>query len=161
MTPEGPEKGMRSRGGETGGLTLRDAIQFYEARGYAGQFGAREEGQVICFSCQKRHDASSIHLDSLRRVEGASDPADMALVAALRCPSCGSWGTGTFMFGPAASPEDNEAIRKMEDIRHCLQSMGPDGLCEISPAPQHHLERAADMERTAEPEHLPPDRLPL
>jgi len=151
MGPAEAVRIMKSRGGETGGLTLRDAISYYESRGYRGQFGARDEGKVICFACQSRMDAALIRLDSLRRVEGASDPADMALVAALRCPNCGSWGTGTFTFGPMASPEDNEAIRKMEDIRHCLQAMGPDGLCdlrEVGGPPQHHVERAADLERT-------------
>lgn len=142
---------MKSRGGETGGLTLRDAIAYYESRGYKGQFGAREGGQVMCFSCQTRNEPATVRLDSLRRVEGVSDPADMALVAALRCPQCGAWGTGTFMYGPMAAPEDNEAIRKVEDIRQCLQTMGSDGVCDLSGLdgpPQVHLDRAAELERT-------------
>lgn len=138
---------MQSRGGETGGLTLRDAIQYYESQGYKGQFGAREGGAIMCFSCQTRNDPAGVRLDSLRRIEGVSDPADMALVAALRCPACGSWGTGTFMFGPMAAPEDNDAIRKVEDIRACLHSIGPDGFCNLDHIPQRHVDRVAELER--------------
>ncbi|GEM_PF-3010525 len=126
---------MKSRGGETGGLTIRDAIQDYESRGYKGQFGAREGGRVMCFTCQTRNDPKAVELDSLRRIEGVSDPADMSVVAALRCPKCGAWGTGTFMIGPMASPEDNDALRLMDDVRRCLQSMGADGVCEVRAPP--------------------------
>jgi hypothetical protein len=109
---------MRSRGGETGGLTLLDAIHDFERRGYGGQFGAREGGRILCFTCQTRNDPREVRLDGLRRVEGASDPADMAVVAALRCPRCGARGTGTFMIGPMASPEDNEALRLLQANAH-------------------------------------------
>jgi hypothetical protein len=147
---------MKSRGGETGGLTLRDAIQYYVDRGYKAQFGARVGGAVMCFACQTRNDPKLVELDSLRRVEGSSDPDDMAVVAALRCPNCGAWGTGTFMIGPMASPEDNEALRLMDDVRRCMQTMGPDGVCDLRPPPSaggpeplsaERLDHIAEMER--------------
>jgi hypothetical protein len=145
---------MKSRGGETGGLTLRDAILYYESRGYKGQFGAREGGKVVCFTCQTRNDPKRVQLDSLRRVEGSSDPDDMAVVAALRCPACGAWGTGTFMIGPMASPEDNDALRLMDDVRRGMQSLGPDGLHDIREPPaaptalsSERRDHIADLER--------------
>ena len=112
---------MESRGGETGGLTILEVLRDYEERGYQGQFAAREGGVMKCFSCGARNEPKQVHLDSLRRVEGASDPADMALIGALKCPSCGARGTATFKYGPDAPPEDADAMRLIEDIRACLQ----------------------------------------
>ena len=117
---------MLSRGGVTGGLTILDAIRGYEARGYLGQFAAREGGAMECFTCHRISPPSDVRLDSLRRIEGVSDPADMALVAALKCPNCGAEGTATFKYGPGATPEEGEALRLIEDVRACMAvpSMG-------------------------------------
>lgn len=112
---------MESRGGETGGLTILEVLRDYEERGYQGQFVAREGGVMKCFSCGARNEPTHVRMDSLRRVEGVSDPADMALIGALRCPSCGAKGTATFKFGPDATPADADAMRLIEDVRSCLQ----------------------------------------
>lgn len=112
---------MESRGGETGGLTILEVLRDYEERGYRGQFAAREGGVMKCFSCGARNEPTQVRMDSLRRVEGASDPADMALIGALRCPHCGAKGTATFKYGPDATPADADAMRLIEDVRACLQ----------------------------------------
>ena len=112
---------MESRGGETGGLTILEVLRDYEDRGYRGQFAAREGGVMKCFSCGARNEPTHVRMDSLRRVEGASDPADMALIGALQCPSCGARGTATFKYGPDATPADADAMRLIEDVRACLQ----------------------------------------
>lgn len=112
---------MESRGGVTGGLTILEVLHEYEDRGYTGQFAAREGGAVKCFSCQARNEPDEVRLDSLRRVEGVSDPADMCLIGALRCPSCGAKGTATFKYGPGAPPGDADAVRLIEDVRQCMQ----------------------------------------
>lgn len=112
---------MESRGGVTGGLTILEALREYEDRGYTAQFAPREGGAIKCFSCGGRQEPEQVKMDSLRRIEGVSDPADMALVGALRCPSCGAKGTTTFKYGPDAPAADAEAMRLIEDVRRCMQ----------------------------------------
>lgn len=108
---------MESRGGETGGLTILEVLREYEQRGYTGQFAAREGGDIKCFSCGARMAPQEVEMESLRRVEGVSDPADMALIGALACPRCGVRGTATFKYGPDAPPGDGDAMRLLEDVR--------------------------------------------
>lgn len=115
---------MRSRGGVTGGLTITEALHLYEERGYTGQFGAREGGAIKCFGCGALNEPSSVPMDSMRRIEGVSDPDDMSMVAAVQCPSCGARGTLTVMYGPMAPPEDNEALRRLTDAREALRTSG-------------------------------------
>lgn len=111
---------MESRGGETGGLTILEVLRDFETRGYEGQFATREGGAIKCFTCGARNEPDHVKMDSLRRVEGVSDPADMVLIGALRCPACGVRGTATFKYGPGAPPGDGEAMRLIEDVRRVL-----------------------------------------
>lgn len=108
---------MDSRGGITGGLTIADALHDYEGRGYEGQFIVREGGKLQCCACNRANPADRVQLDSLRRIEGVSDPADMNAIAALRCPSCGTRGTATLTYGPNAPRADGDALRLMESQR--------------------------------------------
>jgi hypothetical protein len=99
------------------GTTLVEVVKGYEAAGFTGQFGAREEAMVICFTCRTETPAREVHLEKLRRTEGASDPDDMAAVAAVVCPHCGQKGTLVLHFGAEATPEENEVLRDLEDDR--------------------------------------------
>ena len=99
------------------GTTLVEVIRQLESDGYAGQFAAAEDGQVLCFTCHQRSAAGEVHLDMLRRTEGASDPDDMVAVAALTCPHCGAKGTVALKFGPEATPEESEVLRLFDDRR--------------------------------------------
>jgi hypothetical protein len=49
----------------------------------------------------------------LRRIEGASDPADMIAIAAVKCPNCGTKGTAVLGFGPEADEDDAEVLRRL------------------------------------------------
>jgi hypothetical protein len=99
------------------GTTLVEIINAFEADGYTGQFIALDGGKVRCARCREEVDASSVELHALRRTEGASDPADMAAVGALVCPSCGCKGTIVLRFGPEASVEEADVLRLLEDRR--------------------------------------------
>ncbi len=137
---------MQSRGGVTGGYTILDALRVYEERGYTGQFAPREGGAMECFTCHRVSPPAEVHLDSLRRIEGASDPADMSLVAALKCPRCGAHGTATFKYGPGASPEEGEALKLIADVRSCMstgivgEECVPSYLIGREPLPQRGLD---------------------
>jgi hypothetical protein len=99
------------------GTTLVEVIRRFEADGYEGQFAAVEDRQVLCFSCDMRHEAAGMQLDALRRTEGASDPDDMVAVAALTCSHCGAKGTVALKYGPDATPEESEVLRLLDDQR--------------------------------------------
>lgn len=108
---------VQSRGGVTGGLTLTDAIREYEARGYTGHFTPAAGGVVECQACGHKLRPDDVTMRSMRRIEGVSDPADMALVGALECPNCHERGTVTLAFGPHTPPEEAAILRGLEDLR--------------------------------------------
>jgi hypothetical protein len=54
---------------------------------------------------------------SLRRLEGASDPADMLAVVALECGVCNASGTMVLGYGPAAADADSDVLRALQDRR--------------------------------------------
>lgn len=108
---------MWSRGGVNGGLTIHDALQEFEARGFRSQFAAREGGSLECVECNHRLIPDDVVLRDMERIEGVSDPSDMVLVGALECPVCHARGTATIAVGTHAPAEDAEVLRHLEDIR--------------------------------------------
>lgn len=79
-----------------------------------GQFRAEAGTQVHCFTCRREFAGASIDASAARRLEGASDPADMLLVVAVACPHCGASGALTLNYGPEATLEDAEVLRALE-----------------------------------------------
>ena len=97
------------------GLTLTEAMRNLEAEGFTGQFIARDGGMLECTACRTRTHAKDMAGEHrLVRLEGASDPADMIAVAALRCPSCDTRGTMVLSYGPEASLEDADILRCLD-----------------------------------------------
>ncbi|MGQ0520313.1 MAG: hypothetical protein ACT4PX_04060 [Actinomycetota bacterium] len=101
------------------GTTLVEIIRRFEERGYRAQMAAEPGCLLRCFACRVDSPAAAVHLDALRRTEGASDPADMVAVAAVRCPSCGAGGTVALKYGPGATPEEAEVL-------HAFDALGPE-----------------------------------
>jgi hypothetical protein len=101
--------------GSTGGTTLTEVIDRLESRGYGAQFGAREGGEILCFTCRNAFPAGEADIEALERLEGASDPDDMAAVAAMRCPRCDAQGTLVLKYGPESTPEDGEVLLALGD----------------------------------------------
>jgi hypothetical protein len=101
----------------TDATSLAEAIDHFEAAGFAAQLAARPGGRVRCVECTAESRAMDVELDALIRVEGASDPDDMVAVAALTCPACGAKGTVALKYGPEASLEEAEVLRDLEDRR--------------------------------------------
>jgi len=93
-----------------GSATLTDVIAEFDALGFTGQFIPVPDGALRCLTCQTVTPAEDISMDTLRRLEGASDPADMAAVAALTCPHCGTKGTVVLKYGPDANVEDADVL---------------------------------------------------
>ncbi len=98
--------------------TLRRVIAELEAEGYRGQFGAREGGVVRCFSCRHEFAPKDATVETVRRLEGASDPDDMIAVLPLSCPQCATQGTLVLAYGPEASLEDSEVLAALPEPDH-------------------------------------------
>jgi hypothetical protein len=116
---------VESRGGETGGLTLVEALGVYEARGYLGQFGDTSEGKVRCFTCGSVSSSEGVHVDARLRIEGASDPADESIVCAVQCPNCSARGTLVLPFGSRVRFHDAAALSTLDNAEK--RTMWPRG----------------------------------
>lgn len=97
------------------GTSLVEIIRRLEEKGYTAQMAAEEGGAIRCFTCRTDSPAADVHLEMVCRTEGASDPADMVAVAAVRCPNCGVQGTVALKYGPGASPEEAEVLALLDD----------------------------------------------
>jgi hypothetical protein len=75
----------------------------------------QDDGWLTCAVCRGRTSARDAKVDSLRRVEGASDPADMAAILGMTCESCGARGTAILRYGPEASPGEAAVLVAMAE----------------------------------------------
>lgn len=94
--------------------TLTEIIQLMEQSGYGAQMIVADGGRITCRACGSTQRPARYEVHDQRRTEGASDPADMALVVAMRCPECGASGTLTAKYGPAATPDEAEVLRQLD-----------------------------------------------
>lgn len=97
-----------------GADTLMDVLQLARDKGYTVQLTARQTGQVECGSCNEMNDPATIKVNAVRRLEGATDPADEMLIAAAHCPNCGSAGVLTLGHGPNASEADSLVLESLD-----------------------------------------------
>jgi len=105
-----------SNGFASDARSLSEILAMYEAEGFTDQLGVRPGGRIICFSSRHEAAAEDFELVSLSRLEGASDPDDMLAVVALRCPSCGTKGTLVLNYGPEATEDDVDVLRRLEAV---------------------------------------------
>jgi hypothetical protein len=84
------------------------------AAGFAADFRAVDGGAIACGACGRSSPAERFSEVDLRRMEGASDPDDLTAVLSARCPSCGTGGAAVLAYGPTASPEDAEVLRRLD-----------------------------------------------
>jgi hypothetical protein len=101
-------------GATAGASSLTELTDGLERDGYAGQFVPEAGGVLRCLACGYRFAAKEIAPDRLCRVEGASDPADMAAVAALTCPRCHTKGTVVLKYGPDTDPDSADVLAQLE-----------------------------------------------
>ena len=77
-----------------------------------------EAGAVLrCGSCGAVTDASTFERRWQNRLEGASDPDDMAQVSGLVCPACGVLGTFVSLFGPGAGTDAADVMVAFQAAR--------------------------------------------
>ncbi len=97
--------------------SLSSVMNDFDAVGHDGQFVAREGALLLCLTCHEELPAAGQNADDMRRLEGASDPADMVMVVPVRCPHCGTAGTLTAHYGPEASAEEAEVLLALDRRR--------------------------------------------
>ncbi len=97
--------------------SMLEVLRDYEAAGYAGQFSVVDDALVLCHTCRNRSEPGELAVVSMRRLEGASDPADMMILAVVTCPICATGGVLTLNYGPEASAEQAEVQAALNDRR--------------------------------------------
>jgi hypothetical protein len=108
MTAGGPPDGP------AGASTLLDVLAEASAAGYGSQLIVTDGGQVHCPVCDTTQAVRDVEVAGFRRLEGASDPADMLLVTWGTCSGCGRGGVATLGYGPNASEGDVAALAQLD-----------------------------------------------
>jgi hypothetical protein len=97
--------------------TLAGILRAVADDGYTSQFAAREGSRVVCFTCRNEYPAAELTVETLRRLEGASDPDDMLVVAPVACPRCDARGSLVLNYGPEAPPDESEVLLALAEPR--------------------------------------------
>ncbi|MFN0091078.1 MAG: universal stress protein [Acidimicrobiales bacterium] len=97
--------------------SLAEVLDAYASAGYGEHHWATEDGEFRCGRCGRTARPETVRLESLRRLEGVSDPDDMVAVVAAECPHCAARGTLTLTYGPMASPGDSALLTAASDQR--------------------------------------------
>ncbi len=85
--------------------------------GYPCEFIVRAGGRVACPGQGLEVPADALRVDRVERFEGVSDPDDMSILVAGTLGEGGPRGTLVLGFGPMASPEHNEILDRLQDLR--------------------------------------------
>ena len=97
--------------------TLVEVLAGLAEEGFTEDVLVREDGHVCCRRCGHCVAPQDMQLRHFRRVEGASDPGDMAAVLGLECPECGTRGSAVVRYGPEAGPGDVIILQHVDDRR--------------------------------------------
>jgi len=94
--------------------TLTSVLDGLAAEGYHTHLTAEEGGSIRCGSCDETSPAGEFRVDSVRRLEGASEPDEMMSVVAACCPRCGECGVAVLGHGPVASEADLDVASHLD-----------------------------------------------
>jgi hypothetical protein len=98
--------------------SLHDVLARLEREGFVGQFRPGPAARIHCFSCGRDFAADQVSADSVSRLEGQSDPADMMIVIPLQCPHCEVRGTLVASYGPESTVEEVEVVTALHRTPH-------------------------------------------
>lgn len=113
MTREEQQPPMPAQGSDTLLHVLNEAAD----GGYGTQFIPRDDGLIECVGCASANGPAAFDIVHYRRLEGASDPADMLIVVWSACPTCEAHGTVTLGYGPNATGADASVLALL-DLHH-------------------------------------------
>jgi hypothetical protein len=84
--------------------TMLEATDRLRAAGYCMDLDAASGATLRCGMCGELGDAGLSNVHAIVRFEGDSNPADEAILLALKMP-CGHRGLFSTAFGPSAPPD--------------------------------------------------------
>ncbi len=93
--------------------SLASVLDGLRDSGFGGDL-RRSGSDVVCGTCQSVLRPDDLLVHRLRRLEGASDPADMLAVVAATCRGCGTDGALVLGFGPSADPDDGAVLASLD-----------------------------------------------
>ena len=82
-------------------------------QGWAEQATPLEGGEVRCEVCGDTTPADELVIETFQRVEGASDPAEMAAIMTFACPPCDAHDVLIVKYGPDASVADADVLEAL------------------------------------------------
>ena len=107
----------------TGATSLAEVLRAAETDGFRADFevevaaAAGEPDGLRCSVCGETSDAADVARLWTRRLEGASDPADMLHVSGLRCPRCSALGVLISPYGANIDPAHVEILQRLPPVR--------------------------------------------
>ncbi len=90
--------------------TVDAVLAGFSELGFTAELWARPGGRILCGACRTESPAADYEIGLQRRMEGASDPADMQLLVGATCPACGARGVVTLHYGPTAGEDDADVL---------------------------------------------------
>ena len=108
MSQDGPRPSTDER-------TLSEVLDGLRADGFTEDAEAVSGSEVRCSSCGETSDPAELRPEVTHRLEGESDPADMAVVHGVVCPRCGARAVLVLGYGPNASPEEADVSRALRN----------------------------------------------
>lgn len=99
--------------------SLTDVLRDLAEIGFSSSFRPATEPvdgrpAVVCAACGRTSAAADLQVSVERRLEGASDPDEMVMAVAARCPGCGTGGALVLGYGPEASVEDSDLVLALQ-----------------------------------------------
>jgi len=91
--------------------------------GYEGDFKASDRG-LLCLHNEKTYSPDEVHVVNFFRFEGASDPADNAILYVIETND-GIKGTLVDAYGPYADIKVNKFMQQVEDISKKTEKNDP------------------------------------
>ena len=92
--------------------TMLEAMARLRELGYLQDLSSLPGGRLRCSSCDEVVDASEAVIDEIVRYEGASDPDDEEILAAITTPA-GHKGLFLAAYGPATPADDVAVLRAL------------------------------------------------
>lgn len=94
--------------------TLTSIVDGLAEKGFGGSLTPLPGGDMQCSNCDAFSPAGEFTVETLRRLEGASDPDEMLAVVAAICPRCGQGGVAVLGYGPIASEADADVMALLQ-----------------------------------------------
>ena len=112
MSDPNPDPTNRAHGTLAAGVdTTLEILDVLRSEGVSAQFVPGQEPKTIrCTVCGSSSAADAFETIGDRRLEGTSDPDDMVLIVAARCPVCHISGSIVLAYGPEASDTDSDLV---------------------------------------------------